>query len=83
MGDYQFEYRQATSNPARLRVRLKWILAFGQTLGLEAANASAAYLRANAWGGTDEDRSFARRLCARIALAATLCTLAVTLDMLR
>ena len=68
---------------ARLRVRLKWILAFGQTLGLEAVNASAAHLRANAWGTTDEERSFARRLFARVALAATLCGCAVTLDMLR
>ena len=83
LADYQFEYRQATSPGARIRVRMKWILAFGQTLGLEAVNASAAHLRANAWGTTDEERSFARRLCTRVALAATLCGLAVTLDMLR
>ena len=83
LADYQFEYRQATSPGARLRVRMKWILAFGQTLGLEAVSASAALLRANAWGTTDEERSFARRLCTRVALAATLCGLAVTLDMLR
>jgi lipopolysaccharide export LptBFGC system permease protein LptF len=83
LADYQFEYRRATSRAARLRVRLKWILAFGQTLGLEAVNASAAHLRANAWGTTDEERSFARRLFARVALAATLCGCAVTLDMLR
>ena len=38
LADFQFEYRRATSPGARLRVRLKWILAFGQTLGLEVGH---------------------------------------------
>ena len=83
LADFQFEYGRVTSPGARFRVRLLWILAFVQTLGLEAVNATAAHLRSNAWGTTDEERSFARRLVARVALAATLCGLAVTLDMLR
>ncbi len=67
LADYQFEYRQATSPGVRVRVRLKWILAFGQTLGLEAVSALAEHLRTNAWGTTEEERSFARRLFARVA----------------
>jgi hypothetical protein len=83
LADFQFEYRRATSPGARFRIRLVWILAFGHALGLTAADASAAHLRTNAWGTTEEERLVTRRLVARVALATTLCGLAVTLDMLK
>ena len=83
LADFQFEYRRATNLAVRLRVRLKWTLAFGQALGREAVLSSAAHLRAHAWGTTEEERLVTRRLVARVALATTLCGLAVTLDMLK
>ena len=83
LADFQFEYSQAAGASTRLGVRLRWTLAFCQSLGLEAVNATAAHLRRNAWGTTEEERQATRRLCVRVALAAGFCSLAVTLDMLR
>lgn len=83
LADFQFEYSRAVSRRARLLLRLRWTVAFGQTLGLQTAHASAEHLRAHAWGTTEEERLVTRRLVARVALATTLCGLAATLDMLR
>jgi hypothetical protein len=79
LADFQFEYRRATSMAVRLRVRLKWTVAFGQALGLEAVLSSAVHLRTNAWGTTEEERCAARRLLALTAAAAIVCGLAASL----
>jgi hypothetical protein len=83
LADFQFEYRRATSLAVRIRVRLRWTLAFWQALGLEAAHASAAHLRAHAWGTTEEERCATRRLLAITAAAAIVCGFAASLYGLR
>jgi hypothetical protein len=79
LADFQLEYRRATSPGARFRIRLVWILAFGQALGLTAVDASASHLRTNAWGTTEEERFAAQRLLALTAAAAIVCGLAASL----
>jgi lipopolysaccharide export LptBFGC system permease protein LptF len=67
LADLQFEHARTEGAVARFRVRLRWMLAFWQALGLETLRASERHLRANAWGTTDLEREAAQRLLPRVA----------------
>lgn len=80
LADLQFEYARTEGAGARLRVRLRWVLAFWQALGVEAVRASGQHLRANAWGSTDAEREAARRLLPRVFGAIALLAFVLLLD---
>lgn len=80
LADLQFEYARTEGAGARLRLRLRWALAFWQALGVEAVRASGQHLRANAWGSTDAEREAARSLLPRVFGAIALFAFVLLLD---
>lgn len=83
LADLQFEYARTDGAGARLRVRLRWVLAFWQALGVEAVRASGQHLRANVWGATDAEREAARRLLPRVLGVIALFVFVFLLDQVR
>ncbi len=80
LADMQFEYARARGAGARLGIRLRWLLAFCQSLGLQAARAGFDHLRLNFWGSNQTERQVARLLLPRASGAIALLALVLLLD---